>query len=51
MSIAEDAASPIIEVRGLRTQFGAEVIHEALDFAVCHGEIVALVGGSATSVV
>ncbi|MCB1769993.1 MAG: ATP-binding cassette domain-containing protein, partial [Candidatus Competibacteraceae bacterium] len=46
MNIAEDAASSIIEVRGLRTQFGAEVIHEALDFAVRHGEIVALVGGS-----
>jgi len=37
---------PVIMVRGLRTQFGAEVIHDALDFDVHRGEIVALVGGS-----
>jgi phospholipid/cholesterol/gamma-HCH transport system ATP-binding protein len=46
VSAADDAASSIIEVRGLRTQFGSEVIHDALDFAVRRGEIVALVGGS-----
>ncbi|MDS4026655.1 MAG: ATP-binding cassette domain-containing protein [Candidatus Contendobacter sp.] len=39
-------ADPVITVRGLRTQFGATVIHENLDLAIQHGEIVALVGGS-----
>lgn len=36
----------VIEVRGLRTQFGAAVIHEDLDLSVRRGEVVALVGGS-----
>lgn len=39
-------ATPVIEVRGLRTQFGRKVVHENLDFSVRRGEIVALVGGS-----
>ena len=36
----------VIEVRGLRTQFGSAVIHEDLDLSVRRGEVVALVGGS-----
>ena len=37
---------PAIEVRGLRTQFGAQVIHDGLDFLVEPGEIMGVVGGS-----
>ena len=36
----------IIEVRGLRTQFGRHVVHENLDLTVRQGEIMALIGGS-----
>ena len=35
-----------IEIRGLRTQIGAQVIHDGLDLAVKRGEILGLVGGS-----
>jgi len=41
----EDA---IIRVRGLRTQFGDQVIHDGLDLEVCRGEILGIVGGSGT---
>jgi phospholipid/cholesterol/gamma-HCH transport system ATP-binding protein len=37
-----------IEVTGLRTQFGAQVIHDDLDFSVRRGEVMAIVGGSGT---
>jgi phospholipid/cholesterol/gamma-HCH transport system ATP-binding protein len=41
------AALPaVIEVEGLRTQFGPKVIHEDLSFQVRRGEIIAIVGGS-----
>ena len=36
----------IIEIEGLRTQFGAQVILENLDFAVRRGEVMGVVGGS-----
>ncbi len=36
----------VIEVRGLRNQFGPQVVHENLDFDVYRGEIVGVVGGS-----
>ena len=36
----------IIEVRDLRNQFGAQVVHEHLDLDVRRGEIVGVVGGS-----
>jgi phospholipid/cholesterol/gamma-HCH transport system ATP-binding protein len=36
----------VIVIRGLRTQFGAQVLHDHLDFDVFRGEIVGLVGGS-----
>jgi len=39
---------PIITVRGLRNQFGEQVIHEGLDLTVCRGEIIGVVGGSGT---
>lgn len=38
----------VIEVRGLRTQFGTHVVHEALDLDVWRGEILGVVGGSGT---
>ena len=37
-----------IEVTGLRTQFGTQVIHDKLDFAVRRGEVMGIVGGSGT---
>lgn len=42
----QKSETPLIEARGLLTQFGPNVIHENLDFAVNRGEIVGLVGGS-----
>ncbi len=40
------ASETIIEVRGLRNQFGTQVVHDHLDFSVERGEIVGVVGGS-----
>ncbi len=39
-------AETILQVKGLRTQFGAQVIHDGLDLAVNRGEILGIVGGS-----
>ncbi len=39
---------PIIEVRGLTTRFGDNVIHENLDLSVRRGEVLGVVGGSGT---
>ncbi|HNE00617.1 MAG TPA: ATP-binding cassette domain-containing protein [Plasticicumulans sp.] len=39
-------APPVIEIRGLGTRFGAQVVHEDLELTVRRGEIVGLVGGS-----
>lgn len=38
----------IIEVRGLRTQFGDHVVHDNLDLDVYRGEVLGVVGGSGT---
>ncbi len=38
----------VIEVRGLRTAFGAHVIHDNLDLDLRKGEVLGLVGGSGT---
>ena len=38
----------IISVRGLRTQFGVNVIHDDLDLDVRRGEVLGVVGGSGT---
>lgn len=40
------ADTPVIRVRGLRNQFGEQVVHEHLDLDVRHGEILGVVGGS-----
>lgn len=42
----QPAQDQVIEVRGLRTQFGKAVIHKDLNISVMRGEILALVGGS-----
>lgn len=49
--MAEKAAATddiIIRVRGLRTQFGKQVIHDGLDLDVRRGEVLGVVGGSGT---
>jgi len=38
----------VIKVRGLRTQFGRNVVHENLDLDVYRGEVLGIVGGSGT---
>ncbi|MGV8948712.1 MAG: ABC transporter ATP-binding protein [Candidatus Paracaedibacter sp.] len=37
---------PIIEIKGLKTQFGAQVIHKNLNLTVYEGEVLGIVGGS-----
>jgi phospholipid/cholesterol/gamma-HCH transport system ATP-binding protein len=39
---------PVIEIRGLRNQFGTQVVHDNLDLDVYRGEILGVVGGSGT---
>lgn len=41
-------ADSVIKVRGLRTQFGEQVIHDGLDLDVRRGEVIGVVGGSGT---
>lgn len=36
----------VIRVRGLRTQFGAQVVHDSIDLDVRKGEVIGIVGGS-----
>ena len=38
----------VIQVRGLRTQFGDHVVHDGLDLDVYRGEVLGVVGGSGT---
>jgi len=40
------AGETVIEVRGLRSQFGSHVVHENLDLDIHRGEILGIVGGS-----
>ena len=42
------AADPIIRIRGLRTQFGPQIVHENLDLDIRRGEVLGIVGGSGT---
>jgi phospholipid/cholesterol/gamma-HCH transport system ATP-binding protein len=47
--VANDAGSEnLIEVRGLLSQFGEQVIHRDLDLDVKRGEVLGVVGGSGT---
>jgi phospholipid/cholesterol/gamma-HCH transport system ATP-binding protein len=41
-------AEAVVEVRGLRTQFGSHVVHEDLDLDLYRGEVLGVVGGSGT---
>lgn len=41
-------SEPIISVRGLRNQFGSNVVHDNLDLDVSRGEVLGVVGGSGT---
>jgi len=41
-------AETVIEIRGLRNQFGTHVVHDDLDLDVRRGEILGVVGGSGT---
>lgn len=41
-------AEAVISVRGLRNQFGAQVVHDNLDLDVWRGEVLGVVGGSGT---
>ena len=41
-------AETLIEVRGLKNQFGPNVIHENLDLDIYRGEVLGIVGGSGT---
>ncbi|CAI09852.1 ABC transporter ATP-binding protein [Aromatoleum aromaticum] len=37
---------PVIELRGIVTRFGSNLVHDGIDLSVARGEVVALVGGS-----
>lgn len=41
-------AAPVIRVRGLKTRFGQQVVHDGVDLDVNKGEVIGLVGGSGT---
>lgn len=46
MNARANSSEPIIRIRGLRNQFGSQVVHEHLDLDVQRGEIIGVVGGS-----
>ena len=37
---------PVIEVRGLRTVFGRQVVHDDVNLTVRRGEVIGVIGGS-----
>lgn len=41
-----DLNEHVIQVRGLRNRFGAQIVHENLDLDVRRGEVLAVIGGS-----
>ncbi len=46
--MSPETREAVITVRGLRNQFGAQVIHDHLDLDVWRGEVLGIVGGSGT---
>jgi phospholipid/cholesterol/gamma-HCH transport system ATP-binding protein len=46
LSAAAQAPTPVLEVSGLVTRFGAQVVHDGLDFKVYADEVFGIVGGS-----
>lgn len=45
-TVADTPRETLVQVRGLRSQFGTHVVHENLDLDVYRGEIIGVVGGS-----
>lgn len=41
-------SAPVIELRGVSTRFGTQVVHDGLDLTIRAGELVAIIGGSGT---
>jgi phospholipid/cholesterol/gamma-HCH transport system ATP-binding protein len=41
-----DEGAPPIEVKGLISRFGEQVVHDGIDLTVRHGEVLGVVGGS-----
>lgn len=46
--VEETTATLAIRVRGVRNQFGTQVVHDQLDLDVRQGEILCVIGGSGT---
>lgn len=46
--LAASGEDPVIRLRGIRNQFGRQVVHDALDLDVYRGEVLGVVGGSGT---
>lgn len=46
--LRNDAPALAVDVQGLRTQFGRQVIHDNLDLQIRAGEVFGIVGGSGT---
>ena len=42
------SADTVIELRGIRTQFGTNIIHDGVDLSIKRGEVLGIVGGSGT---
>ncbi|NOD64559.1 MULTISPECIES: ABC transporter ATP-binding protein [unclassified Ruegeria] len=47
-TLTETQQEAVIRVRGLRNQFGTQVVHDNLDLDVWRGEVLGIVGGSGT---
>lgn len=48
MTAPERLQDVVISVRGLRNQFGSQIVHNGLDIDIYRGEILGVVGGSGT---
>jgi phospholipid/cholesterol/gamma-HCH transport system ATP-binding protein len=46
VSVASD--TPLLEVDGIVTRFGAQTVHRGVSFSGGRGELIALIGGSGT---
>jgi phospholipid/cholesterol/gamma-HCH transport system ATP-binding protein len=44
--MSRSSEAPVVRVRGLRTRFGTQVVHDGLDLDVHGGEVFGIVGGS-----
>src|SRR5262245_20862378 len=40
--------NPVLEVQGIVTRFGGDLIHDGIDLSINRGQLVALIGGSGT---